>query len=76
MRVQNEICKEKNLEYVGRCETVLVDGTSKTNRELITGRTDSGKIVNFAGSPELKGKYVNVKITRAKQWSLEGEMIK
>ena len=75
LKLQNEICKEKNLEYTGRIEEVLVDGASKTNPELLTGRTDSGKIVNFAGPAELRGHYVNVKITRAKQWSLEGEIV-
>ena len=76
LRVQNQICKEKNLEYVGRTKTVLVDGASKTDKTLMTGRTDSGKIVNFAGSPDLVGKYIEIEITKAKQWSLEGEMIK
>ena len=75
LELQNNICKEKNLEYVGRTETILVDGESKTSKEHMMGRTDSGKIVNFKGSPELKGKYVDVKITNAKQWSLEGELV-
>lgn len=75
LELQNNICKEKNLEYEGRIETVLADGVSKTDSNLLSGRTDSGKIVNFAGSEDLIGKYVEVKITRARQWSLEGEII-
>ena len=74
LEVQNEICKEKNLEYEGRTETVLVDGASKTDSSLMSGRTDGGKIVNFKGSKDLQGQYVDVKIVRAKQWSLEGEL--
>lgn len=74
LELQNNICKEKNLEYVGRTETILVDGESKTSKAHMMGRTDSGKIVNFIGGPELKGRYVDVKITNAKQWSLEGEL--
>lgn len=74
LELQNNICKEKNLEYEGRVENVLVDGRSKTNKALMSGRTDSGKIVNFAGGEELCGKYVNVKITHAGQWSLEGQI--
>lgn len=74
LELQNNICREKNLEYEGKTEQVLVDGESKTNCRLLTGRTDSGKIVNFVGDKDLKGKYVNVKITKAKQWSLEGEI--
>ena len=76
LEVQNQICKEKNLEYEGREELVLVDGESKTNKDCMQGRTDSGKIVNFKGSHDLTGKYVMVKITKAKQWSLDGEIIK
>ena len=75
LEVQNQICLEKNLEYKDRIETILVDGSSKTNKSLMSGRTDGGKIVNFKGSPDLCGKYVQVKITNPKQWSLEGELI-
>lgn len=74
LKLQNDICKEKNLEYVGRTETILVDGPSKTNSEYMMGRTDSGKIVNFVGAADLKGKYIDAYITNAKQWSLEGEI--
>ena len=76
LEVQNNICWEKNLEYEGRVETVLVEGVSKTNSHLMSGRTDGGKIVNFVGCEDMLGKYVDVKITKAKQWSLEGEIIK
>ncbi len=74
LELQNRICKEKNLEYVGRTEEVLVDGGSKTDKNMMTGRTDSGKIVNFEAPQSLKGQYVSVKITGARQWSLEGEL--
>ncbi len=76
LEVQNQICKEKNLEYEGRVETVLVDGVSKTDKNLMTGRTDGGKIVNFRGTPDMQGKYIDILITHAKQWSLEGEIAK
>lgn len=74
LEVQNNICKEKNLEYVGRTELVLVDNEDKPEGDVLTGRTDGGKLVTFKGSSELKGKYVEVNITNAKQWSLEGEL--
>ena len=75
LELQNAICKEKNLEYEGRIEEVLIDGASKTDKGLMSGRTDSGKIVNFSAPGKKAGDYVNVKITRAKQWSLEGELV-
>lgn len=74
LEVQNNICKEKNLEYVGRTELVLVDDEDKPGSDILTGRTDGGKLVTFKGSADLKGKYVEVKIVNAKQWSLEGEL--
>ncbi len=74
LELQNGICKEKNLEYVGRVEEVLVDGDSRTDKSMMTGRTDSGKIVNFRAPGLLRGQYVNVRITGARQWSLEGEL--
>lgn len=75
LELQNQICLEKNLEYKGRIEEVLVDGVSKTDKTMLSGRTDGGKIVNFTGDQSLKGKYVNIKITNPKQWSLEGELV-
>lgn len=76
LEVQNEISKRKNDEYVGRIERVLVDGVSKNNDKTLSGRLDSSKIVNFAGDESLVGKYVNVKITEAHTWSLNGEIVK
>ena len=75
LEVQNEISRRKNEAYVGKIYTVLVDGVSKNNENMLSGRTDTGKIVNFAGNKDLTGKYVRVKITKAHTWSLNGELI-
>ena len=75
MEVQNAISKRKNDAYVGKICSVLVDGTSKNNENMLSGRTDSGKTVNFKGDKNLTGKYVDVKITKAHTWSLNGELI-
>ena len=72
LEVQNEISKRKNEAYIGRIERVLVDGVSKNDSETLSGRCDSSKIVNFKGGRELIGKYVDVKITEAHTWSLNG----
>ncbi len=73
--VQNEISKRRNDAYLGKVEKVLVEGFSKTNSDVLSGRTDGGKVVNFPGGSELVGKLVNVKITETKTWSLTGEII-
>lgn len=75
LQVQNQICLEKNLEYKDKIEEVLVDGVSKTDKNMLSGRTDGGKIVNFTGDEKLRGQYVKIKITNPKQWSLEGELL-
>jgi len=72
LEVQNEISKRKNDAYVGRTVRVLVDGISKNNPEMLSGRTDTSKIVNFKGDKSLTGKYVEVKIVEAHTWSLNG----
>ncbi len=74
LSVQNEISRRKNEAYVGRVCRVLVDGESKTDEKMLTGRTDTAKIVNFAGDKSLAGKYIDVKITKAQTWSLYGEI--
>ena len=74
----NQISAEKNAEYVGNVYKVLVDGYSKTDANVLSGRTDGFKLVNFracADSSDLIGKLVDVKITNAKTFSLEGEML-
>ena len=74
LEVQNEISKRKNEAYVGRVERVLVDGASKNDPNMLSGRCDSSKIVNFRGDASLIGKYVDVLITEARTWSLNGEI--
>ena len=71
--VQNEISKRKNEEYVGRIEEVLVEGKSPKG-DVLEGRCESSKIVNFKGDESLIGTYVKVKITEAMTWSLNGEL--
>ncbi len=75
LELQNRICYEKNLEYQDRIEEVLVDGESHTSDDILSGRTDGGKLVNFKGPKSLTGQYVKVKITNPKQFSLEGEIV-
>ena len=74
--VLNTISKEKNLSLAGQQVEVLVEGPSKTREDILTGRTDSNKTVNFEGSLDLVGKMIKLHITKAHTWSLEGEIIK
>ena len=70
----NEISMKKNQEYVGRTEKVLVEGPSKTNKEMYTGRTETFKLVNFSSEKDLSGQIIDIKITDGKTFSLLGEL--
>ena len=76
LEVQNEISARKNKEYEGTVQKVLVEGESKNNKNTLTGRTEGGKVVNFAGDISLLGQMVDVKITKTQTWSLFGEIVK
>ncbi len=65
---------DNNKKYVGTVQKVLVEGKSKNNEEVYTGRTDTNKVVNFKASEELVGKIIDVKIIDEHIWYLEGEI--
>jgi tRNA-2-methylthio-N6-dimethylallyladenosine synthase len=71
----NSVSQAKNAAYVGRTVTVLCDGPSRRNSHKLSGRTDTFKLVNFTGDPELQGKLVKVRITSSNTFSLEGELV-
>lgn len=65
----------RNTAYVGRTVKVLVEGRSKKNSAILSGYSESNKVVNFVGDAEMIGKIVEVKITNAKSWTLDGEQV-
>ncbi len=74
VELQNSITFKRNQSEEGKIHRVLVDGFSKTNKEKLSGRTRTNKIVIFSGTEELIGKVVSVKITEGKPYNLEGEI--
>ena len=72
----NSISERKNREYKNKTVEVLVEGYSKNDEARLTGRTRTGKLVNFTGGDiNLTGRLVNVKITEPQTWTLQGELI-
>jgi tRNA-2-methylthio-N6-dimethylallyladenosine synthase len=72
----NSISERKNREYKNKIVEVLVEGYSKSDETRLTGRTRTGKLVNFIGGDiNLTGRLVNVKITEPQTWTLQGELI-
>lgn len=70
-----EQVKEKNEALLGKVMEVLVEGTSKNNDKVLSGRTRTNKLVHFEGSKELCGSFVQVKITEPHTWYLKGELV-
>jgi len=67
---------ENNKQYINTIQKVLVEGPSKGNGKMLTGRIESNKIAVFEGSNDLINKIVNVKITEDHMWYLKGEIEK
>lgn len=74
MTVQNAISLDKNRALVDSTVEVLVEGASKTDDKIYTGRTRSNKLILFEHSSERAGDLINVKITQAQTWLLKGTL--
>ena len=73
LEVQSPISLKNNEKYVGKQLKVFVEGVSKTDKNVLTARTNGGKLVNFKGDKSLIGDFANIKIISAKTWYLVGE---
>lgn len=61
--------------FEGKTVKVLVDGSSKNDDSILAGYTENNKLVNFKGDKSLIGTIVNVHITEAKTWFMNGEYV-
>ncbi len=73
--VESQI-EENNKKYIGTTQKILVEGESKNNSNMLSGRTESNKVVIFEGSKELIDKMINIKIISQHMWYLKGEILK
>lgn len=64
-----------NQKYIGTIQKVLVEGKSKNNENMLTGRTDSNKVVIFEGKDEWINKVIDLKIVSEHMWYLKGEIV-
>ena len=74
-QVFEESVEENNKKYIGTTQKILVEGYSKNNQDMLTGRTDTNKVVIFEGPEELIGKIINIKIISEHKWYLKGEVL-
>ena len=63
-----------NEKYIGTVQSVLVEGYSKNNNNMLSGRTDSNKVVIFEGKEELINKMIDIKIVSEHMWYLKGDL--
>lgn len=69
-----ENIEKNNEKYVGTMQKILVEGYSKNNPEMLTGRTETNKVVIFEGSEDLIGNIININIISQHRWYLKGQI--
>jgi len=72
---QRQLSLDANQALVGTVQQVLVEGASRHDEGVICGRTSTFKMINFPGSPNLQGRTVTVRVTRAWTNTLRGEAL-
>lgn len=70
--VESQIA-DNNKKYVGTIQKILIEGESKNNPDMLTGRTDSNKVVVIKADKKLIGTIKEVKIVSEHMWYLRGE---
>ncbi|MEQ5091875.1 tRNA (N6-isopentenyl adenosine(37)-C2)-methylthiotransferase MiaB [Providencia rettgeri] len=63
-------------QMVGTVQRILVEGTSRKNVMELSGRTENNRVVNFEGTPDMIGKFVDVEIVDVYTNSLRGKVIR
>lgn len=69
------IIAKNNKDYIGTNQKVLVEGPSKNNQEMLTGRTEANRVVVFNGDKSLINSIVQVKIIEDHMWYFKGDKI-
>ena len=72
LSVQSECGGHTLDKYVGRTMKVLCEGEGRTDKALMTGKSRQNIIVDFEGTPDDKGKFLEIEITQALSWALVG----
>lgn len=72
----NKYSNESNQRMLGTVQKCLVTGVSDKNNEKVCGYTENMKLVNIEADKDTIGNIIDVKITDAKSFSLDGIMVK
>ncbi len=74
-KLYEDILPSINKEMIGKTYKVLVEGKSKNNDLLYTGRSSQNKVVIFEANDSLIGKVVDIKIDSEHLWYLKGTIV-
>ena len=72
--IVNKYSNMNNQKYLNTVQKVLLVGESEKDKFKLYGYTETQKLVNVKCDPSLLGQIVDVKITDAKSFSLDGEV--
>ena len=73
--VINSYSNAANQKYLNKIVPVLIEGISEKDSNKVFGYTDTMKLVNVTNASDKIGQIIDVKITEAKSFSLDGEAI-
>jgi tRNA-2-methylthio-N6-dimethylallyladenosine synthase len=76
LEIQDKITSKKNKHLEDTIQEILIEGDSETDREKLTGRTRSNKIVHIPKTDIKKGTCIKVEIIKGRKHSLEGIPVK
>jgi tRNA-2-methylthio-N6-dimethylallyladenosine synthase len=71
----NELEQAYSQRMVDTVQRVVVENVSRKNTGELAGRTENNRVVNFAGSPGMLGRYLDVRITAVSNHTLRGEVV-
>ena len=75
LAVTTRVAAARSARLAGHTVAVLVDGTSRKDAQLLSGRTECNRVVNFAGDGAITpGDFVSVRITEVLPHSLRGTL--
>ena len=77
-RLQDRISEQEGgiaAAMLGTTQRALVEGLSKKDGAELAARTDNNRVVNFVGTADLIGQFIDVKITQVVRHTLRGEKV-
>ncbi len=69
---QEKIAAKRSQKMVGQTYRVLCE---ECNGGLLSGRTDGSVMIDFPGDESYIGRFVDVKVTACRNWTLSGEIV-